>query len=206
MIVTFCGHREITEEAKVKEWLMEKTESLIIAGAEQFFLGGYGAFDQLAAEVVCEMKKRYPHIKSVLILPYLEKKVDMKKYDETIYPDLEAVPKRYAIIHRNRWMVEKSDVLIAYVMHEWGGAAKTLEYAKKKNKEIHKYDRVEFLREQLAKEMEHIEEEASLKRIDAICGKLEELHPVLAEFDMEKAKKEFFEKYYPLAQLIKLLK
>lgn len=145
MIVTFCGHKEITDREKIKVWLVKIVGNLIQNGANQFFLGGYGAFDQIAADVVYEIKEKYPYIRSVLILPYLEKKIDMKKYDETIYPDLESVPKRYAIVHRNRWMVEKSDILIAYVTHNWGGAAKMLEYAEQKKKVIYKYIKTEDL-------------------------------------------------------------
>lgn len=49
---------------------------------------------------------------------------------ETLYPDgLEDVPLRYAIVHRNRWMVEHSQHIIAYVTHGWGGVAATLKVA-----------------------------------------------------------------------------
>ena len=57
-------------------------------------------------------------------------------YDRTVYPPLETVPRRFAISHRNRWMVEVSDVVVAYVLHDWGGAATTLRYAKQKKKKI----------------------------------------------------------------------
>ena len=53
-------------------------------------------------------------------------------FDESIYPDIEKTPPRFAIVKRNEWMINNSDFLIAYVEHNWGGAAKTLEYAKKK--------------------------------------------------------------------------
>ena len=33
-------------------------------------------------------------------------------------------------------MVEEADLVIAYVMYSWGGAVKTLEYAKRKKKTI----------------------------------------------------------------------
>ena len=36
-------------------------------------------------------------------------------------------------------MVDVSDVVVAYVKHDWGGAAKTLEYARRKKKEIINY-------------------------------------------------------------------
>lgn len=49
---------------------------------------------------------------------------------DTVFPEgLELVPKRYAIVHRNRWMVEQSDYMIAYVTHSFGGAAQTYAYA-----------------------------------------------------------------------------
>lgn len=85
------------------------------------------------------MKTKYPHIQSVLVLPYLDRKVDAGIYDYTTYPPLERVPRRYAISHRNRWLEDQSDVVIAYVLHSWGGAASTLEYAQKKNKTIRRY-------------------------------------------------------------------
>ena len=49
------------------------------------------------------------------------------------------VPRRFAISYRNRWMVESADVVVAYVLHDWGGAAKTLRYAKQKKKQIVSY-------------------------------------------------------------------
>ena len=33
-------------------------------------------------------------------------------------------------------MVNEADVVIAYVLHDWGGAAKTLDYAMRKRKAV----------------------------------------------------------------------
>lgn len=53
-------------------------------------------------------------------------------FDKTVYPDIESVPRRFAILKRNKCMVDKSDFLISYVKHDLGsGAYKTLEYAEK---------------------------------------------------------------------------
>ena len=52
--------------------------------------------------------------------------------DEVIYPALESVPPKYAIIRWNEWMFDKADLLIAYIKHDWGGAARTFQYAKRK--------------------------------------------------------------------------
>lgn len=96
-------------------------------------------FDSLAAGVLRKQKKRYPQIELVLVLAYLNSTRDISGYDDTVYPPLETVPRRYAISHRNRWMVEVADVVVAYVIHDWGGAATTLRYARRKKKQIISY-------------------------------------------------------------------
>ncbi len=78
-------------------------------------------------------------IELILVLAYFDTKRDTSGYDSTVYPPLETVPRRFAISHRNRWMVETSDVVVAYVLHDWGGAAATLRCARKKKKQIISY-------------------------------------------------------------------
>ena len=136
MTVTFCGHSTLSGTAPIRKWLLETTGALIAEGADFFYLGGYGMFDALAFEVMREQKRAHPHITLALALPYLDSKLSTDGYDETIYPPLETVPKRYAIVCRNRWMVEASDVVVAYVSHSYGGAAQTLAHAKRRNKRI----------------------------------------------------------------------
>ena len=139
MNVTFCGHSQITKEDKIASWLRTVTQSLIEQGVTTFFLGGYGEFDSLAASILREQKKKYPQIELVLVLAYLNTGRNTSGYDGTVYPPLETVPRRFAISHRNRWMVEVSDVVVAYVLHDWGGAATTLRCAKQKKKQIISY-------------------------------------------------------------------
>lgn len=110
-----------------------------MCGADEFYLGGYGEFDILSALVLRELKQKHGHIRIILVLPYLNSSIMTRGYDETIYPPLESVPKRFAILRRNEWMVRESDVVIAYVNHGWGGAAKTLQYARRKRKTIIMY-------------------------------------------------------------------
>jgi len=136
MIVSFCGHGDVMESEKVRQWILAVTSDLIMNGANVFYLGGYGAFDGIAKSVLAKLCKEYPHIKSVLILPYLHRIMDETGYSYTLYPPLETVPKRFAISKRNEWIVDQSDIMVAYVTHNFGGAAKTLEYAKRKKKHI----------------------------------------------------------------------
>lgn len=106
-----------------------------------FYLGGYGAFDNACAHIVKMLKNEYPNIKSVFVTPYLNSTrlqdiMSSKLYDESIYPDLEKVPYRFAISKRNEYMTEHADLLICYVNTNYGGAYKTLMYAKSKKKRI----------------------------------------------------------------------
>ena len=139
MTVTFCGHGDYPIGSDVIWWLEGTVEDLINQGADRFYLGGYGAFDSTAASVVWNAKKSHPDIVSVLVLPYLDAKTVPDRYDYTTYPPIENVPKRYAISARNRWAVDKADVVVAYVLHDWGGAARTLDYAVAKKKKIISY-------------------------------------------------------------------
>ena len=137
MTVTFCGHSELSDrDSTIRAWLSATVESLILRGAKLFYLGGYGDFDSMAASVVWEQKQKYPEIESLLVLPYLDSSLNRNGYDGTTYPPLEKVPRRFAIIKRNEWMVDNSSVLVGYVLYEWGGAVKTLKYAQRKKKEI----------------------------------------------------------------------
>ena len=140
MTVTFCGHRHCPDSPELSAWLVSCVESLIAEGADKFYLGGYGDFDRIAASVVWKLKDKYPHIESVLVLAYLGREVNADKYDRTMYPSIESAPKRFAITARNRWMVANSDVLVAYIVLDNGGAAETRRYAKRKKKLILNYE------------------------------------------------------------------
>ena len=67
-----------------------------------------------------------------------------KYYDEIVYPNIEHVPYKFAISKRNNFMVDSSDLIIAFVDHAWGGAYATLMYAKRKKKTIINLSGVEF--------------------------------------------------------------
>ena len=139
MIVALCGHNDVANPENVRRWLEQTTEALMQRGATTFYLGGYGGFDRLAASVLCKVSAENPSVESILVVPYLNRKTENDFYDGTIYPPLENVPKRLAIIKRNEWMVDHADVIVAYVLHEWGGANIMLRYAIRKGKEILRY-------------------------------------------------------------------
>lgn len=65
MTVTFCGHSSISDEGSVRIWLAEVIQNAIHNGANLFLLGGYGAFDRMAAGVVRSLKTEFPFIQSI---------------------------------------------------------------------------------------------------------------------------------------------
>lgn len=139
MYATFCGHRNVDHPEQVAQWLHQVVTALIEEGNEQFYLGGYGEFDQMAAREVRFQKQRHPQVRSILVTPYLSRKIPAGLYDETVYPPLETVPPKLAILRRNQWVVEHAETVVAYVLYDWGGAAAALQYAEKKKKRILRY-------------------------------------------------------------------
>jgi len=102
-------------------------------GVSEFVVGQYGNFDRLVIRALSQVKRAHPDITLMLMTPYypVNRKVDLPEaFDALFYPpDLETVPKRLAIVRANRYMVERSDFLIAYVWHPASNARELLEYA-----------------------------------------------------------------------------
>ena len=129
MIVTFCGHGKETYNDKIRKHLYDTIETLINQGANEFLLGGYGAFDLLAAHIVKDLKTKYPNIKSINVIPYIDREFDSDLYDCSEYPPIENVPKRFAILKRNEWMVNRSARVIAVYNGQKSGTKNTIDYA-----------------------------------------------------------------------------
>ena len=145
MIITFIEHSSIYNI----EHLAEKIKATILENTSQnehilFYCGGYGEFDQLCASVCRAVKKERRNCELVYVTPYItdshqskmEYVLSLNLYDSTVYPGLENVPYRFAIVKRNEWMVTMSDLVIAYVKKEYGGAYRSFLFAQKKKKRI----------------------------------------------------------------------
>ena len=119
-VCVFIGHRDAPRT--IWERLLEAVESVIVHfQVTEFYVGGYGQFDSMAADAVRSMQLRYPVRRDDFVT---------ERYDGTIYPEgLESTPRRFAISKRNKWMVDQASAIIAYVDHDWGGAFQTLMYA-----------------------------------------------------------------------------
>ena len=145
---SFTGHRIIPfkDRERIEEKLRCELVGLIEKGVTLFIAGGALGFDTLAALEVIALRERYPEIKLRLAIPcenqkkrWKEKDVllyekIMKKADEVVYTSRAYTPGCMHI--RNRYMVDNSDVCIAYMTKDSGGTAYTVKYAKSKNKEV----------------------------------------------------------------------
>lgn len=108
------------------------------------YLGGYGGFDNFAYECCKKYKETHSRVSLVFVTPYISieyqrNHLEFQKgmYDNIIFPDIENKPPKFAIIYRNKYMIEKADYVIAYIDHAFGGAYTTYKYAKTKKKEIY---------------------------------------------------------------------
>ena len=122
MIITFCGHSNYlfgdNVKVELKSILINETKNPTC----KFYLGGYGDFDGLCLRTLRELKHDFPSIEILFITPYLDKnysKLELAKYyyDDVIFPPIESVPRKFAILKRNEWMVEQADLVIAYVKY-----------------------------------------------------------------------------------------
>ena len=145
MIITFFGHSSIASGQVVGEIVKDVIrKNTSPSETISFYLGGYGDFDELCASACRELKKEYIRTELVYITPYMDEReqrkiIELQKrglYDTSIYPPIEGIPLRLAILKRNEWMIRNSDVIIAYITHNFGGAYKGVEYAKRIGKRV----------------------------------------------------------------------
>ena len=143
MIITFCGHSTYCPSSEDERKLLQFFEERIGDRPAEFFLGGYGHFDSFARSCAAKYKRTHPNVRLILVTPYITPSYQKthleyarELYDEILYPELESVPPRYAITYRNRYMVEKADVVVAYIVCRTSGAYETYRHAVRKKKEI----------------------------------------------------------------------
>ena len=125
---TFFGHRDCPSSIKGK-WHKEIERLICNHGVDTFYIGTQGSFDRMAYSVLAELRKRYQHIKVYRVLAYMPKPSDADTADTIVPEGIENTYPRYAIVHRNNWMINRSDYVVAYITHPFGGAYQSVERA-----------------------------------------------------------------------------
>ena len=131
----FIGHRETMGEIYPQlEAAIERHITQL--GVREFIVGNYGGFDRIAARALVAAKAQHPEIVLLLLVPYhpAERPIQAPPgFDGTFYPPgMENVPRKFAIVRANRYMVEHVDYMIAYVWHPASNARDLVEYAIRK--------------------------------------------------------------------------
>ena len=132
---TFFGHKNCP--ASVQPELFQILDHLISdEDISVFYIGQQGNFDLFVYETLQKLKQQYPHIQPTVVHAYLST-ASLAEPETTVFPEgLESVPPKYAIHHRNAWMLRNADIVVCYIEHDWGGAAKYVRSAQRKGKTI----------------------------------------------------------------------
>lgn len=136
---TFFGHREspVTIRPKLRETIID-----LIAhhGVDMFYVGQQGKFDAMVRSVLKELVPIYPEVNYAVVLervPSDRTEFDFRDFSDTMLPEgIEAVHPRFAISWRNKWMLQRSEYIVTYITHSWGGAAQFAEQAKGQKKTV----------------------------------------------------------------------
>lgn len=136
MVCCLFGHRDAPET--VRPLLEQTLEKLIVhQQANTFLIGQQGAFDRMAASVIRQLCEKYPHVRCREVLAYFPRKKSAADISESIIPcGIECVPPIFAILWRNRWMVDHADIVVLYMKHPTGGTGAVAARAQRIGKQI----------------------------------------------------------------------
>ncbi|MBQ8319711.1 MAG: hypothetical protein IJX81_02425 [Clostridia bacterium] len=139
--VSFIGHRDIYQYREIENELEKVIYDLLYSKEYvEFYVGRNGDFDIMVASVIKRVQKDFGNHNStlILVLPYPVKDMEYyeKYYDEIILPVSSKTHYKAAITERNKWFIDNTDLLIAYVIKDKGGAAQCLNMAIKQNRKI----------------------------------------------------------------------
>jgi len=132
-VCTFFGHSDCPDS--ISPILEDELINLIKNySVDTFYVGTHGRFDRIVLGTLESLSLSFPDISYNVVLAYLPVYgFQNTDYTHSILPDdIENIHPRFAISHRNRWMIDRSDYAVTYVTHSWGGAARFAELAKRK--------------------------------------------------------------------------
>ena len=88
MIITFIGHANLCITHQLKEQIRHTLETKICPHNTTFYCGGYGAFDNICAHIVNELKVAHPHIRAVFVSPYRNQARLQTAKESGLYDDI----------------------------------------------------------------------------------------------------------------------
>ena len=133
-----------------KRRLTETLQDLIGQGYVLFVSGGAMGFDMYAAEAVLDLKAQYPWIMLEMVSPY---DAQAERWPEALRARREALLRRADIVtatghdfdrgclmRRNRYLVDRADLLLAAYNGQPGGTAMTIDMARRRGVTVQTLD------------------------------------------------------------------
>ena len=136
MICAFFGHRRVPDG--VGE-ILEKELTAIIETYDSdivFYVGDKGQFDRIVQNTLVSLKDKYPEIKVYVVLDSIPTEKNYFNLSTVVPETVETAPKRFAMSHRNRWMINECDLAVVYYSDVTGNTRKHVDMLKRKNKTI----------------------------------------------------------------------
>ena len=128
----FIGHHSVPPELRAKlEAAVER--HIREYDVTEFIVGHYGAFDRMAECALKRAKEQYPQIQLLLLIPYhpAEHHIEVPERFISYYPpEMETVPRQFAIARANRIVIGSVDYLICYDAGYIGNTRELVEYAR----------------------------------------------------------------------------
>ena len=144
----FTGHRIIPSDSRrnIYNQVREICIKLITENnVKDFICGGALGFDTLAANLIIELRKEYPHIQLHLYFPCTNQIERWSMYNKKIWESIRLLADDYRYISdmeyvsgcmqlRNKAMVNDALYGIAYCTRQFSGTASTIKYANEKER------------------------------------------------------------------------
>ena len=152
----FTGHRPeklmkpYDESSQIITFIKAELKKYILSsindGYDSFYSGVARGVDIFASEIVIELRKEYPNIKHIAVIPYKEQSLKWnfvwrERYEKIIAnSDIKLIlSEEYysgCLIDRNAFMIENTQRVIAVYNGGHNGTYNTINLAKKYSKEI----------------------------------------------------------------------
>ena len=149
------GHRDLPQNEinKIKTTLAHEIDAAVTDGFTCFMSGFADGVDQYFVELVLERKQTTPALELIAVIPYRKRLDSLNKKTRTrelleACADVVVIQEKYlpsVYSHRNRYMVEHSDRVIAvYDGRETGGTAKTIRFTHRMKKELRSFPKLKI--------------------------------------------------------------
>lgn len=118
-----------------------------LEGCRTFYCGMQRGVDIWAGKAVLSLKRAYPDIRLICVSPYSAEIRGRTGRDRLDYEELKEHCDEFVTLHdtyckgcffeRNRYMVDRSDYVIAALSDDNSGTAQTVKYAEKRGRKVH---------------------------------------------------------------------